>query len=117
MMVDHLFIYLAPAECSVLSSWSSRELWDAAEYTFISGNGGTNQWRTQKFVQGPIFSQGRPEPLETKAFTDPGGRGYIKIGQFFIQKRVVANGKDLLHQVFFIFFFICNLHDVLYTNI
>ena len=64
-----------------------------------------------------IFSQGRPEPLETKAFTDPGGRGYIKIGQFFIQKRVVANGKDLFHQAFLIFFFICNLHDVLYTNI
>ena len=55
MMIDYLFIYLfiylAPAECSVLSSWSSRKLRDAAEYTFISGTG-TNQWRTQKFVQG-----------------------------------------------------------------
>ena len=43
MMIDYLFIYLfiylAPAECSVLSSWSSRKLRDAAEYTFISGTG------------------------------------------------------------------------------
>ena len=84
MMVDHLFIYLASAECPVLSSWSSGELWDAAEYTFISGTRETNQGRRKKFFQGPIFSQGRwtgaqhplgPEFLETKAFSDPGGRG------------------------------------------
>ena len=61
-MIDHLFIYLfiylAPAECSILSSWSSRELRDAAEYTFISGTGELISGGHRNLSRGLFFQGG-----------------------------------------------------------